>query len=124
MSTATTIYSALTANPSLVALVGTRIFPVAAPQNTALPYIVYSRVSSTPDMVRGEAAPVRNHRYQVSVFAKSFADTEEISAEVFEALDYYRANSMWFYYDNDIDLYEEENRTYHRAIDFIAREAL
>ena len=122
MSVATKIYSALSGNTALAALVGTRIYPVAAPQSAEMPYIVYSRISSIPDMVRGEAAPVRNHRYQVSIFAKSHTMTEDIGAEVFESLDYYRDDNYWIYYDNDIDLYEEDIRVHQRAIDFICRE--
>ena len=124
MSLSTTIYTALSSNPSLVALVADRIYPNAAPQSVVLPYIVYSKISNTPDNVRNEAAPVRNHRYQISVFARSYDHVEEITPEVFEALDQLRQNNMWFYYDNEQDLYEPEPRVHHRAIDFIVREAI
>jgi hypothetical protein len=124
MSIAETIYSVLSANTGLAALVGTRIYPVSAPQSVVFPYIVYSRISNVPDMVRGEAAPIRNHTYQVSIFAKSFSETESIGTEVFGSLDYYREGTLWMYYDNDVDLYEEDIRVYQRAIDFIVREAV
>lgn len=46
MSIESTLYSTLTTNNGVTALLGTRIYPVQAPASATLPYAVYQRVST------------------------------------------------------------------------------
>ena len=41
------VYQALANNEAVAAYVGSRIFPLVAPEGTEFPYIVYSRLSMT-----------------------------------------------------------------------------
>lgn len=48
MSAETELYAALTALPALTALVGTRIYPDAIPEDVTLPAVVTARQSTEP----------------------------------------------------------------------------
>ncbi len=62
------IYSRLTANATFTALVGTKVYPIAAPQETAPPFAVYS-VSITPATFhKGGAATKDNYSVTLRIF--------------------------------------------------------
>jgi hypothetical protein len=83
------IYARLSADAPLAALVGTRIYPVEAPQGVARPYVVHSR-QDTVNMARLGPSP-RGPWDRVDLAVMAFADTAEaaraVAAAVRDALD-------------------------------------
>jgi len=88
------IYSVLTANPGVSALVGTRVYPVIIAEKAAFPSIVYT-VSTTPKDKQKTA--VSDHDTEVVTFhfwadlqqgADAYTKTNAIDAAVRSALDF------------------------------------
>ena len=62
------VYSLLIADTSLVALVGSRIYPGQRPQNSGYPCVVYSQLSE--DRIETKDGPVKNgHRFTLEIYA-------------------------------------------------------
>lgn len=86
MSAETDLYAALTARSLLVALVGTRIYPDAAPEGKAVPLVVYQRASTTPiTTVHGETV-AEEIRFAVTAWAKSRTEADAVGDEIVAAL--------------------------------------
>ena len=61
MSAETALYAVLSAYAPLTALVSTRIFPDAIPEDKALPAVVYGNEGATPEMCLEQQH--RRHQY-------------------------------------------------------------
>lgn len=91
MGLGSTVRKILIADASVAALVGTRIFPKALPQNPPLPAITYQRISRTAlaDTLEGPGTLVRP-RVQIDTWAKTDAEAITVGAAVRRALNGFR----------------------------------
>ena len=82
------IYALLTGNPGVTALVGTKVYPGRLPQNTVMPAISYELVSSNEILpINAQAGGVLlRSRVQVTVLAKSYAETKAVHEAARKAL--------------------------------------
>ena len=74
---------------TLVAALGTvfdKVYAQIAPDQTDAPFCVYSRVSTIPGNVLDDSIPVRNMRFQVDVYAKTYADAVSLSGQAEAAM--------------------------------------
>jgi hypothetical protein len=87
------IYHILTNTTAVTDLVNTRIFPVVAPQETILPYVVYNTVSNQPTDTKDGASESDTFRIQIDIYAKTNStksgalQVSEIDKEIRTALD-------------------------------------
>ena len=58
---------------ALSGVAGGRVFPNVAPNNVAKPYVVYSRVASTPENTLADGVPVENTRIQIDCLDTTYA---------------------------------------------------
>lgn len=88
MALAESIFSKFTESGSAVAaLVGTRIFPGIAPQDTEAPYVVWQLVTSTPDVTHGEASASGLHLVQFSGVAATYLAARDLAEAIVAAID-------------------------------------
>lgn len=89
MTVEAAIYTLLKDAAGVSALAGTRIYPILAPQDSAYPLITYQRISGarwrTFDGPSGKAQP----RFQLDVWATSYAGANALAKAVRDALDGY-----------------------------------
>lgn len=120
------IYARLAAVAGVTALVGTRIYPVLAPQNPTFPHLVYQRISAERIGNLGADTDMVESRVQVSCFADSYSGTKELADAVRLALQ--RADGtfggvtvddMWI--ESDQDIYDPQTRDHFVAIDVLVR---
>lgn len=135
MSASKALRAKLIDDATLTGLVGTRIFPGRAPQNTKFPYIVYHRISTVrPATLDTGNAKVPEVRMQVDVVASSQAEVETILSRMRIIMDNFRGTSagvtvLGVSVDDEQDQpeYYEGSDTvfYHSSLDFsiIYREA-
>lgn len=81
------------ADPSVSALIGSRVYPNAAPQDIPDdqlgPHVIYFKVSSVPERhLGGPSAPTQT-RLQVDCYARSYATAQDIAHALREATDGY-----------------------------------
>lgn len=71
----------------LADLAGGRVFPLVADEGVETPYIVVQRVGGSPiNFLTGEAPDRQSNRFQVSVWAKSALEAEEVGKQVEAAI--------------------------------------
>ena len=65
---------------------GSSVFAQVAPDQTAGPYAVFTRVSTTPGTTLESGSPLRNTRLQVDVYSKTYAEVISLSAQAETAI--------------------------------------
>lgn len=107
--------SAATKLHSLIAQEITTVSPLQVRQNTALPYATYQRVSRVN---LSENSTYRRARYQISVYASTYAEIENKCDTLITILDNYKDDEIaQISIENEIDSYEDDIDIYSRLID-------
>lgn len=83
------IYTILSTDPAIAAIVGTRIFPALAVIDGGRPSIVYTEISNTPTMYKQGPSDMDFVRLQVDVFSPSYDQCVDLAEKVRIALDRY-----------------------------------
>ena len=88
MSLESALYTTLTGNAGLAALVSTRVKPDVLPQGTVLPAVVYQRVSTPRSQVLGasQAVAVSRPRVQFSCWGSTFDEALAVCSALRTAL--------------------------------------
>ena len=115
MSFETALYSRLSSQ--LSSAVGTRIYPLVAPQKTTLPYLTYSKVSAVKQYTHSGSASLSNDRIQISVFSTGYLAGKTIAGAVVTALEGW-STAQAVFKANELDLYEDETKVFHIPVDF------
>jgi len=95
----TYLYATLSADATLTALVGSRIYPDAVPEEPLTPYVVITNQGAVDRYAGGRSNGVRHVMtdtlYQVVVFdrAKTYEGLAPIAARIFDVLDSTRGTS-------------------------------
>lgn len=122
MSVETVLKTRLDGYAGLSALIATRVYPNVLPQNVTLPAISYRRVTAERISAMGSDSGVVRARFQFDVWAVSYADARAVTEQLRGALQRWRNASGTVIQDtfflNEIDLYEDETRVHHVAVDF------
>lgn len=130
MDIETAAYNHLIANATLSAQLSTRIHPLTLPQNSALPAIVYQKISAVPDYAHDGPVGVES-RMQFSCLAASYADAKLTARNVKKAFrPFEKAPGIMgglriggCFLDNELEMSEtdeaEENSRVHIPLDYI-----
>lgn len=110
MATESDLYSDLTGDAGVSAVVGSRVYPGVLPDTASYPAIAYRVISAT---VIGGVCKAR--RVQVDVYAQTYSDVKD-GRDAVEALA--DGKAAWQYLEGP-DLYEEDTKLYHQAIDLV-----
>jgi hypothetical protein len=101
-----------------------KIYPIKVPQGVPYPAIVYQLISDVPIRCKAPGgATADEYRCQVSAYGKEYILIEQLAAAIRTALDDYKGTSegetlLKIYFDGQRDLFEEEPKLFHRAMDF------
>lgn len=87
MSIEASLFAYLQSRPTITALVGNRIFPQAAAQGSATPYIVYSLLNDQPIQHAGGSSTLARKAFTLTVFASSAAQARAVSNAIRLELD-------------------------------------
>lgn len=86
------LYNHLANNASIVAKVGTRIYPVKLPQGVELPAITYQRISGVREHnIAGPSGRARP-RIQIDCWAESYSEAKSVADTVRLVLDGHKGN--------------------------------
>jgi hypothetical protein len=119
MSQSAAIYSKLSGDTALSALVGTRIFPAIAPANTATPYVVWQKIASSYASTHAEAAGQGIDLIQFACFASTFDAADAVRAALISTLDNQSlSNGAKPQLDDERDSYEESVELFRCDADF------
>lgn len=117
MSLETKLYAVLSdVVGGVYAIVGTRTYPDEAPQNVALPYVVYSRGSSGRVYSLSGYSGLENPRIQIDCYAETKSGVVSLSDAVIAAMRGSTTFSVAM--DDPMDMPLEEIGTFRITIDF------
>jgi len=122
------LYELLSADTAVAAIVGTRIYPLVAPQRgqrtfpqTALTHVTYQRISGVREMPLNGPNGFVVARYQINAFGYNFEVTDLLADSIRLRLDGYRGDAgghriqrVWL--DSDSQNYEYETDAAETAV--------
>ena len=83
------IYSILTSDSDVSAIVGTRVYPQIAAQGAAFPFVVYLINDITPSDTKSGVSTLDEVRYEVLAVSETYAEAADLNEKVRTALDRY-----------------------------------
>lgn len=110
------LYTRLSTYAPLTALVGTRIYPLVAPQGTTLPYCVYRKVSPGRQYTLDGYA-IERPRMQVSCYGATYGQAKGVAVQVTAAVESWAAVGFGWQV-GEVDLHEKDTGLYHVPVDF------
>lgn len=116
MTIETDLYSRLSTFAGLVALVGTRSYPLLLPQNPTLPAITFQKISNVREQAHSGDSSLQHPRYQFSCWAETYAEAWAVAEQIRLALQGITSAGGGFY-ENAVDLYDPETGWYHVPVD-------
>lgn len=108
------LYNHLKDNADVSALVGSRIYPLKAPQDVQTPYLVYNEINGTKDQCIEGGVFQERVRFQVDCWSTKYSEIKQLKEKVVNALIGFKASS-------DINTsgdYEDSTELYREIIDF------
>ncbi|MBO8164700.1 MAG: DUF3168 domain-containing protein [Brevibacillus sp.] len=104
------ILQALRGNVALVSLLGgPKVWPEVAPDDTAEPYITFFELTNFDDLYLDDSASASEIHFQIDIWAKG--NTSPFAVEVDKTM-----KSIGFARTSATDLYENDTKTYHKAL--------
>lgn len=102
-------YSLLSGNANVASVVGTKIYPVQAPQKTGFPFIVVDQISNVPTNTKSGVSSMDKIRVQITMISSSKSQLATLGEYVRTALDFVnnqtiqtiRVQYITFQSDND-----------------------
>jgi len=83
------IYSILTSNSDVSAIVGTRVYPQIAAQGAAFPFVVYVLQDTSPSDTKSGVSTLDEVRYDIVVASETYAEASDLTNKIRTALDRY-----------------------------------
>ncbi len=110
------LYALLTADPTVSAIVGARVYPMVMPQRATFPAVTYFRVSGGQQNTLDGYSGTENPRIQVDCWAKKYADVKALAAAIRAAMD--GATTFRALCISDRDLYEDDADLFRVLLEF------
>lgn len=118
------LYTFLAAQAGISALVGTRIYPLVAPEGAVMPCIVYQRIGGSRVVSHSGDSELARPRIQVSAWAETYDEAKSIAEAVVAATSGY--SGTWgsvsigaVEVEDGPDDYDEATRLYRKINDLI-----
>ena len=83
------IYTILTENAGVSAVVGTRVYPQVAAQGAAFPFVVYVLQDNTPSDTKSGVSTLDEIRYDIVAAAETYSALSSLTERIRLALDRY-----------------------------------
>jgi hypothetical protein len=91
-----------------------KVYPIAAPQDTALPYAVLNRITTDSELTMDGDAALKTNIIQISYFSQSSTDALTKADAIRTALDGYQGGSIQLSsIQNEGSAYEFDTKLYH-----------
>ena len=83
------IYSILTSDSDVSAIIGTRVYPQIAAQGAAFPFVVYVLQDTSPSDTKSGVSTLDEVRYDIVVASETYAEASDLTNKIRTALDRY-----------------------------------
>ena len=121
------IYNILSNDADVIAIVGTKIYPMMAGQEQDLPFITYDVLSDIPSQSKTGASLLDQYRVQVSAFGYVYATLMDLHEKIRTALDQQSGTVGTtvvsdIVFDGRNNLYDQQGNINGVALDFMVWE--
>lgn len=116
MSIEEKIFSLLTTSTTITATLGSRIFPVRAPEKVANPYAVYQKISGGQQNGLEGYLTLENPRIQIDIYSTSYSQCKTLVENV--QIQMATSTSFKNVLISDTDLFDDELTIYRITMDF------
>jgi len=108
-------------------LIGERLYYVRAPQDVTKPYVVFFKVSGSREYSHDGASELANPRFQFSCFATTYYEAKQTVNAIRVAIEAFSGTMGGdggvevgsCFCINESDIYEEDTRLFHVAVDYL-----
>lgn len=83
------IYSILTTDSAVSAIVSSRVYPQIAAQGAAFPFVVYVMQNTDPSDTKSGVSTLDEVRYDIVVASETYAEASDLTNKIRTALDRY-----------------------------------
>lgn len=121
MSWRNDLYSALSGDATLAAIVSSRIYPDVADSSASVPYVVYQNISTTGETTHDGIRTLEFPSVQLTAWAKTKAETLSIVSRINALLDgktVSGTSQATFRFSNQLGNYDSETRMFGEIIEF------
>ena len=120
------IYSILTSDSDVNAIVGTRVYPQIAAQEAAFPFVVYVLQDTSPSDTKSGVSTLDEVRYDIVVASENYAEASDLTEKIRTALDRYSGTVAGVVIDSiqfiDLDVNNDPGtETYLTSAEYIIR---
>ena len=121
------IYGRLSAESTVIAIVGQKIYPDLTPQDVQYPFCVYTIVNSTPIDYKDGQSNLEEVQFQIDCYTQSYDTTQELANNIRNSLDRFvgTINNVEVqtikYMSSDSQVYNPTLNVYWMSVDFMAR---
>lgn len=117
------LYARSQAHAGLSALIGTRFYPVTAPQGVAAPYCVYAQLGDDPVHAMGDDTGLVSVRYEIACYGSGYDAARAVGAQVRDAFSRYSGTPSVLRIDaiflEDVDTgFDENTSRYFQDLNF------
>lgn len=109
------LYSHLSSDVNLAALVGDRIYPLKAPENSQTPFLVYQNINYKDETSMQGEAYANKSLFQIDVYSTSYSSSKVILGAVRNAMYQFKKQP---HYLSARDLYEKDTKLFRQLIEF------
>ena len=118
------IYSHLTAQAGLTALIGTRLYPLKAPDSATDPYVVYTKVSAVREVSHSGTSNLTQARIRFGCWSADYLTAKNVSLQIVKALNGIRftaggGESYGGNMDQERDLFDEDAKMHQVSVDYL-----
>lgn len=103
------IYSIVSGDADISAVVSTRIYPNVAPQSAALPYITYQKISAYHDQATTNSTGLANGVFQINCWSDDYDELKDLTEKVRLALQAYSPATVAGCYIAAVHLLDERD---------------
>jgi hypothetical protein len=121
------IYGRLSAEPTVIAIVGQKIYPDLTPQDVQYPFCVYTITNSIPVDYKDGQSNLEEINIQIDCYTQSYDLTQELANAVRNNLDRFSGSVNGVnvqtikYISSDSQVYNPILNVYWMSVDFMAR---
>lgn len=121
------IYSKLSTEPTVTAIVGQKIYPDITPQDVQYPFCVYTIVDSNPVNFKDGQSNLEEIQFQIDCYTQSYDTTQELANNIRNCLDRFTGivNNIDVqtitYMSSDSNVYNPNLNVYWVSVDFMAK---
>lgn len=121
------ILKELLADSGITGLIGERLYYVKAPQDVTSPYVVFFKASAPREYSHDGASELARPRFQFSCFAETYYQAKQIAEAIRSVIEAFSgvmggAGGVEIghcFCINESDIYEENTRLFHVAVDYL-----